>query len=217
MRTYSVPCPTPELRRRAGTGPGQAGFSLIEGLIAAALLLVIAVGILPVFTRSLESNISGGRSSQMSTFAVASIEDDNQTSIDRADWSVAGTGVVNIDQEFWVAGKLFDSELVPYTLGPVTQRWLGPGVAPTAADGQVFWSRDVSIRKYSLSDLQIVAGTDVSDDVIVAVGNPMLLDTPLTDDQNGHLVELRVTLKEVRNGVPVASGRRLTTSHYRTF
>ena len=44
---------------------GDAGFSLVEGLIAAALLLVIAVSILPLFTRALKSNLSGGRASQL--------------------------------------------------------------------------------------------------------------------------------------------------------
>ena len=78
-------------------------------------------------------------------------------------------------------GPLFDSIGVPDTLGD--ERWVDD---EDDADGPVLWTRDISLRKYSLSDLQILVGTDTTDDAITAVGNPMLFDTPLTDDSNAH-------------------------------
>ena len=45
----------------------------------------------------------------------------------------------------------------------------------------------------------------------------MLLDTPLTDDENAHLLEFRVTMKENREALPAATGKRITVSHHRAF
>lgn len=199
---------------RPGSGrKGESGFSLVEGLIAAALLLVIAVSVLPVFTRALESNIAGGRSSQLSTFVSADIEAVNQMLVDRDDWSVAATGGVrDLGTMYWDIGPLFGAAGVPDRLGD--EEWIAD---PATAQGPVMWSRNVSVRKYSLSDLQILAGTDVAEDELAAVGNPMLLDQPLTEDDDAHLVEVRVTIRENRAALPAASGQRITVSHFRAF
>lgn len=37
----------------------QGGFSLIEVMVAAAILLVIALGLIPLYTRSIRSNVEG--------------------------------------------------------------------------------------------------------------------------------------------------------------
>lgn len=46
-----------------------SGFSLIEGLVAAALLLAIALGVLPLFTRSMINNEGGSDFTQISNAA----------------------------------------------------------------------------------------------------------------------------------------------------
>ena len=192
---------------------GEAGFSLVEGLIAAALLLVVAVSVLPLFTRALESNISGGRSSQLSTFVTADIESVNQMLVDRDEWDVAASGgTLDLGTTFWDLGPLFDTAGVPDTLGD--EAWVD---AVTDAQGPVLWSRNISVRKYSLADLQILAGTDVAEDALTAVGNPMLFDMPLTDDEDAHIVEVRVSIKENRDALPVGSGKRITVGHFRAF
>lgn len=202
-------------RRRRAASRGEAGFSLVEGLIAAALLLVIAVSVLPLFTRAMESNISGGRSSQMSTFVSADIEAVNQTLVDRDDWSVdASGGVLDLGTVYWDTGPLFGAVGVPDKFGD--ERWT-TDADPNNAQGLLLWSRNTSIRKYSLSDLQILAGTDTAEAEITAVGHPMLLDTPLTSDQNAHLTEVRVSIKENRENLPVGIGRRITVGHIRIF
>ena len=52
----------------------EAGFSLIEGLIAAALLLLVLVSILPLFTQSMLNNATGNDSSYISNAAVDGFE-----------------------------------------------------------------------------------------------------------------------------------------------
>ena len=61
-----------ELRPRASRADG---FSLIEGLIAAALVLAIALGVLPLFTRSMINNEGGSDFTQISNAAKARAEE----------------------------------------------------------------------------------------------------------------------------------------------
>lgn len=53
---------------------GEAGFSIIEGLIAAALLLIITVGVLPLFSRSMLNNVKGNDSTRQSNGAIDELE-----------------------------------------------------------------------------------------------------------------------------------------------
>lgn len=52
----------------------EAGFSLIEVLIASMLLLFIVIGVLPLFSRSMLNNIQGNDSSNFANAAVDSLE-----------------------------------------------------------------------------------------------------------------------------------------------
>ena len=52
-----------------------AGFSLIEVLIAGFLLLIITLGILPLFTRSMIDNRSGAQSTEVSNVARSQLEE----------------------------------------------------------------------------------------------------------------------------------------------
>ena len=53
----------------------EAGFSLIEALIAALLLLFIVIGVLPLFSRAMMNNIQGNDSSNISNSAVGGFEE----------------------------------------------------------------------------------------------------------------------------------------------
>ncbi len=53
---------------------GERGFSLLEGLIAAALLLIVTVGVLPLFSRSMLNNVKGNDSTRQSFGAVDGFE-----------------------------------------------------------------------------------------------------------------------------------------------
>ena len=54
---------------------GAAGFSIIEALIAAAVLLIIALGLLPLFTRSISDNVSGNDASQATNGSRTQVEE----------------------------------------------------------------------------------------------------------------------------------------------
>jgi len=53
----------------------QRGVSLIEAVIAAGLLLVIASGILPLFAQSLSNNLAGSDSTAVSNTARSQVEE----------------------------------------------------------------------------------------------------------------------------------------------
>ena len=67
-------------RQNDATAPGdrphssEAGFSIIEGLIAALLLLVVTLGILPLFSRAMNNNLKGNDSTRRSNAAIDSFE-----------------------------------------------------------------------------------------------------------------------------------------------
>jgi hypothetical protein len=52
----------------------EAGFSIIEGLIAAALLLIVTVGVLPLFDRAMKNNIRGNDSTRQANGVTDEIE-----------------------------------------------------------------------------------------------------------------------------------------------
>lgn len=52
-----------------------AGFSLIEVLVAGLILLVIALGLIPLYTRSIRSNVEGFDYTHVSNFAKSRAEE----------------------------------------------------------------------------------------------------------------------------------------------
>lgn len=67
---------TRRIRTRARRRSGEAGMSLVEVTIAAAILLVVSIGVLPLFTRAIVNNRSGYDSNQASHLVRTSLEDD---------------------------------------------------------------------------------------------------------------------------------------------
>lgn len=194
----------------------EAGFSLVEGLMAAALLLVIAVSVLPVFVRAVESNTRGGRASQVTAFVNSEIESINQAFISRDEWKLDGsaTSVLETTTDYWDAGQLYENASSPAKIGD--EQW----VEDKSSAELVLWSRDMDIRKYSFADVHTtisVAGTEFA-----TLGDPRWFDSPLTTDDDGnlfnaHVTEFRVRIVEDRENVPLDSGQRMTVGHFRTF
>ncbi len=221
-------------RRRSSTvgpAPAEAGFSLVEGLMAAALLLVVAVSVLPLFMRALESNVRGGRASQVSALVTAEIEAINQATVDRPEWQLTGdnVGVRETGTLYWDTGKLAEGGK-PAEIGD--EKWIdvAGGDAP---QGPVLWTRKLDVRKYSFADVHS-AITSVGASELSTLGDPRWFDSPLTTDDDGdlfnaHITEFRVHIREDRDGKPavfevggdpettVWMGQRMTIGHFRTF
>jgi prepilin-type N-terminal cleavage/methylation domain-containing protein len=70
------------MKRHDTTTPARrqdsAGFSIIEVLVAAVILAVIALGLIPLYTRSIRSNVEGFDYTQVSNFAKSRAEEYKQ-------------------------------------------------------------------------------------------------------------------------------------------
>ena len=113
---------------------GERGFTLIEALVATVILLVVSLGVLPLFMRSIVDNAVGRESTELTNYARSTIEQYSQFDFFSAELTViAGTTLVT--DEYFKAG---DREWYPGTV---------PG--GTAA----MFTRTVTVRQFGASAL----------------------------------------------------------------
>lgn len=122
----------------------QQGLSLIEVLIAMALLSVIAIGVLPLFMRSIADRNRGWEATEVSHFAQSELESFLATPYE-ADALVLETGSdEKITRQVWTEGS--DTKF-----GDPLEGWVSS--ANATGRGQVRWTRNTYIRWYQLDDL----------------------------------------------------------------
>ncbi len=116
----------------------DAGFSVIEALIASAVLLIIVVGLLPMFMRALSNNVQGQQLTGLVHRAVADMEE-----VAQLGW----------DDELFVLGS-GDSFGDPPQAGRETeqlfseleQEWIDEGSFP--AGDRALFRRVIRVRNY---------------------------------------------------------------------
>jgi type II secretory pathway pseudopilin PulG len=118
-------------RRRAG-----AGFSLVEALLASLILLVVALGILPLFTRAMASNFSGAESTSLANMASGRAEELYQLPFGHADLTIAAGSTERLLDEVWTEDE---------------GRWILAGTETTG--DLVVWRRQTRVRQFNISDL----------------------------------------------------------------
>jgi Tfp pilus assembly protein PilV len=163
-----------------------AGFSLLEALIAAAILLFIALGLIPIFARAIRDNATGSDSTQATNHGKTELEECLQLPFKNQKLAIAGAAVVGTTTENWIRST-------PTQMGDGNEGWTAS--APTGSQ-QLLWTRTTRVRQYNISDLE--------DD-----GS---LTTPLpgsTQETFIHLKEIEVELDGDR-GLALGGGRRVT-------
>ena len=178
-------------RRRSGDA--AAGFSVIEVMIAAAIFLIICIGMLPLFTRSINSNLIGNDYMNATNHGRSGLEVFHQ--LDFA--SPAMTVDPGVDKKevvsFWSQGVLAKTG---------DEKWLA--AAPT--DGsQVLWNRTSTLRQYGVNAL-IDGNIETSE---ALVGGP--------DATFVHLKEIRMQIESTRGGGPIGGGKRVTLRVLKAF
>lgn len=113
----------------------QRGFSVIEVLIAAAIFLIIALGILPLFTQAIRNNMAGRDATDVSNLGKSRVEELLQVPFDALQVPAAGT--VGVLTEFY---SQRDRQWKTFT-------------PPLPTDDPALWLRTTRVRQYSLSDL----------------------------------------------------------------
>jgi Tfp pilus assembly protein PilV len=154
-----------ELRKNA------AGFSIIEALIASAILLIIALGLLPLFSRAISDNVSGNDATQATNGSRTQLEELLQVPFNNTRLAVPGGSTQLQAADFWTRG---DAQKT----GSADEGWW----TNPSGHGTVLWRRTTRVSQYSISDL-----TDGK------------LDTPLAGDTQPTFVQLKQLEVEVEN------------------
>ena len=118
---------------RSTTGT-EAGFSLIEVLVAAVILLVIALGMVPLFTRAITSNVEGFENTEVSNYARSRAEEFLQYPFNSPQLTVDVGQDVREVKDFYSQNQ---------------QAWVTP-----EPDGEVvLFTRTTQIRQFGINDL----------------------------------------------------------------
>jgi Tfp pilus assembly protein PilV len=103
---------------------GEAGFSLVEGMIAALILLFVILGVLPLVSQSMMNNLQGNDSTQQAQAAIDGLERFSSLPFSAEDFSVpAGStsaaivDVFSLESNQWLAEAdfLLSGETARYT------------------------------------------------------------------------------------------------------
>mgnify|MGYP001565830625 CR=1 FL=1 len=150
----------------------EAGFSLIEGLIAAALLLIVTVGVLPLFSRAMLNNVKGNDSTRQANGATDEFERSLALPFNSGAMEVPG-GSTQVVETRAIALKALGSP----PEGPsqsVSARW--ELVADLGTDDLPMMTRQRTLRQFSFDDFN----------------DNQIFDSALDGDVEDRLVHLKV-------------------------
>jgi type II secretory pathway pseudopilin PulG len=188
-----------ELRR------GWAGFSLVEALIATAVLGIIAIGVLPMFTQAMMNNKQGSDSTVVTTFSKTNVE-----SLDAVDFTQAPAVQVPAGSLSCVTVDWYMQQSAS-KVGGTNGRWVvtyptggaacGPGPAPVQAApggpglGLALWKRTTTITQYNVTD------------VATSFSNP---EDGSTSPDQVHLKKIQVVVQRATPAGGVMAGKAIT-------
>ena len=174
----------------------KQGFSLLETLVAAALLLIIAVGILPLFTRALFNNNAGNEYTKVSNFGRSRVEE-----IFQMPFNEPGLMTIPTGQTESVLVEHYRSDLNTWEPGATPSSPLPPD-PNNPFSNEVLWLRTTSIRQYSTDAINDDDDTAVDlkkADALSGDTNPVFV----------HLKEVEVSIESTRTGGPLGAGKEV--------
>lgn len=123
-----------ELTRPPRTAAG--GFSLIEAIIASLILLVVTLGVLPLFSQAMVSNQAGAESTSVSNLATAAAEELYQLPFDHELLTLPVGDTELVTEEVWSQKE---------------GRWML--AADLESGDRVLWNRRTRIRQFNVNEL----------------------------------------------------------------
>jgi Tfp pilus assembly protein PilV len=125
-------------RRRDGRG-AAGGFSLVEALLASVILMIVALGVLPLFSRAMVSNLAGSESTSLSSMAMERAEEFYQYPFNSPRLTIPGGSTEVFFDEVWTEQD---------------GRWIdGTVAAAESADKTVLWTRRTRVRQFGINDV----------------------------------------------------------------
>jgi len=176
---------------------GDAGFSIVEALVAAAILLIIALGLLPVFSRSINDNVAGSDATQATNGSRTQIEELLQTPFNNQRLAI-GAGSTKAETKDYFTRGLSSSGTDTYQIGSASEGW----TTDSSGRGPVLWNRTTTLNEYAISDL-----------------NDGTLDTPLdggTDPSFVHLKQVQVKIENTKKDL-FGNGQGITLTVVKAF
>jgi type II secretory pathway pseudopilin PulG len=178
----------------------EAGFNFIEVVVAVGMLFLIAMMMLPIFSRATNLNLQGRESTLVAAYGRATQEDLAQLPFDSPRLTITAGSELNTT-EVWVPQSVTSSNPSD-PLDPSVGEWLDP----SAVGGRTpIWQRDIRVRQYSVND--------ISED-----GE---FDNPLpsgTDPNFVHLKEVQVTVQGTREtGGPLGRSKDVVLTRVKAF
>lgn len=170
----------------------SAGFSLPEVLVAALLLLIVSLGLIPLFMTAMVNNSYGEESTRLAARGRATVEEFLQLNFDHEDVDVpVGATELMVEQQW----------------NPQTRTWVD-GAGLVSAASSLRWSRQVRVQQFSINGARDLDGDGVIDviegleDQAGRSGHPDprdgRFDNPLSgavnDSQFVHLKSLEVVV-----------------------
>lgn len=166
---------------------GEQGFSLIEVLIAAGILLMVALGVLPIFAQAIVNNRAGADYTQATNIAKSELERLYSLPFRSPELEVEGTATERIDY---------------FSLGQ--QKWIA-GPAPTA--DPALWTRTTTIRQYGVEGI-----LDLNKDGAL---DPALPEG--TDPGRIHVKEIEILVESGSGNSPLGGGKRIVLRTYKAY
>jgi type II secretory pathway pseudopilin PulG len=172
----------------------ERGFTVIEGLIATAILLVVAIGVIPLFASSILNNTRGSDSMLATNFSKTATENLIQIPFNSGAVTVpAGQAQLTVD-DWWSPGRTG-------RLNDPTQGWQAG--SPSAGTTNI-WTRSTTVQDYSLNDI-LTSGR---------------LTTPLPGGTQPTFVQLKLITVNVRSSKPggiLGAGERIALQSIKAF
>jgi len=160
-----------------------AGYSLIEALIATAVLGFIAIGILPLFTQAMVNNKQGADSTTVTTFSRTNLEALDTIAFDATAVTVP-TGATSLVVVDWYVQQSSG------TIGGTNGKWVVGATAP-ATMGLVLWKRTTTVQQFDVTDLGFT--------------NPLP-----GGSTSAYLKRIQVVVQRPSAGMPVNAGKTIT-------
>ena len=197
-------------RRRRGRHSRRAGgYSLVEVLLGLTILMVALIGLMPLFTRSIQQNLEGKQSTEATGHGRTELEN-----------------LLQLDFNNWLVSVLENSERplhLYWTEADTTkrgdERWIEE-IPPSPSFAS--WEMDSVVRQYGI---QSVRDDDLDGlvEVIVGLEDSNLdgvLDSPLAAGSLPafvHLKTLDVTLEKQSSAVTMGAPLRLDIRTIKAF
>jgi Tfp pilus assembly protein PilV len=169
-----------------------AGFSMLEVMIAGAILLIISLGLIPLFAQAIRNNQTGSDYIQVANGNKSRLEESSQLPINNAALGVPiGLAEGQVVESYAQGDRA--------RVGDPNERWW-PG-AP-AGKGQLLWTRTTRVHMYSMDAL------DKRDKDFVLDAGERQLGTAEGDMGNSHLKEVEVVLESEKQSTVFGGGQR---------